>query len=139
GDTVSWWENDLGSAAACGSDFCEHSVATLFGADAIEVVDLDGDGDLDIVAASRSGYLIRWYANAGDGTGWASQDIGTAFLGALVLWIADLDGDGDLDVLGGAGNSSGEFAWWENDLGSGAACGGDWCEHSLDTGVTAGV
>ena len=67
----------------------------------VVALDVDGDGDSDVISGSRAGDSIRWYENTG-----ASQLFGAGtviysggFGGAPHLVPADLDGDGDDDLL----------------------------------------
>ena len=61
--------------------------------------DLDGDGDLDLLATSL-GRGVRWLANEGDGTfRERTREAGLGdTTGALTMAVADVDGDGDLDL-----------------------------------------
>ncbi len=79
--------------------------------------DLDGDGDLDLVAGEASGELDYW---RNDGTAeeplfvlvsdtWLGIDVGRRSVPAL----ADVDGDGDLDLAVGA--EDGTLLFWRND------------------------
>ncbi len=67
--------------------------------------DLDGDGDLDVYAASYNlgGEKITWYKNM-DGLGTFSEEIIIAndLFRTTSVHAADVDGDGDLDMFGGA-------------------------------------
>jgi len=76
--------------------------------------DLDGDGDLDVLAAFSKDSMIGWYANDGSGRFGPQQVITTAAGGTLSVCTADLDADGDLDVLS-ASASDNEIAWYAND------------------------
>ncbi|WKN41891.1 FG-GAP-like repeat-containing protein [Tunicatimonas pelagia] len=63
-------------------------------------VDMDGDGDIDIVDALGTG-TKTWYVNQGDGS-FTSKPLG---LGSEeVLVFADLDGDGSADVVQSSAN-----------------------------------
>ena len=80
------------------------------------LVDLDGDGDLDVVAGDSSGTL-RYYLNA-NGAFTEQTGASNPFNGIDVgYWsdpaFADLDGDGDLDVV--VGNNSGALRSFRND------------------------
>ncbi len=81
--------------------------------------DIDGDGDPDIVSASRAGNMIAWYENEdGLGTFGPQQVISTTAEGACFVFCADLDGDGDSDVLS-ASDIDNEAVWYENTDGEG--------------------
>ncbi|MFP4223398.1 MAG: FG-GAP-like repeat-containing protein [Phycisphaeraceae bacterium] len=78
-----------------------------------EPADIDGDGDIDVVSATRG--ALGWHENLGDGTfadvRWIASD--GPFTGSLV--VADFDGDGDPDIAAGRGQS---LVWYANDGGS---------------------
>ena len=64
-----------------------------------EVADVDGDGDLDVVASSIDRNVVEWWEQVGDpqmAEGWTRHEIGPDFAHDLV--IKDIDGDNDLDV-----------------------------------------
>jgi len=71
--------------------------------------DIDGDGDLDLVAGSNSN-PNRLYLNNGTVSPWngvTGTDITADNLGTEDIALGDIDGDGDLDVVAGnygAGN-----------------------------------
>ena len=88
------------------------------GAFSVYAADLDGDGDADVLSASRTDDKIAWYENLGGGVFGPQQVITTAASDAWSVYAADLDGDGDIDVLS-ASSADGEIAWYEN-LGSGS-------------------
>ncbi len=90
-------------------------------------VDMDFDGDIDIVGAMWSGSVVVWWEN--DGTlEFVKHTIGVHGNAHTALPV-DIDEDGDLDVVV-CGNSGGS-AWWEND---GAM---NFVRHNLVSGVTS--
>jgi hypothetical protein len=125
-DDITWWENTDGN----GDSWTEHTIDGSFnGAAAALAVDIDADGDLDVLGAAVSGHDITWWENdSGDGSVWTEHTIDGTFLGASGVCAADIDADGDLDVLG-AGYFKDEISWWENTDGE----GGSWTEHAVDS------
>ena len=111
-DTVAWYENDGGANPS----FTKAVIATS--ADEvrnIDLADMDGDGDMDIVSASGLDDTIAWYENNGaaDPT-WTAADIATSADGAHDVYIADMDNDGDLDIVSASIHDD-TIAWYEND------------------------
>ena len=75
--------------------------------------DFDGDGDIDVVAASYTDFIVRWYENDGDGN-FTAHDIDTTHQQqAYDMKVVDLDGDGRLDFLL-AGRGSENIVWYQN-------------------------
>lgn len=82
------------------------------------VVDLNGDGSLDVVVVSNADAKLSWYPNEGDGNMGPQQVVATA-PGMRFAHPADVDGDGDMDLFSinppGSGfglsmnNGSGQF------------------------------
>jgi PKD repeat protein len=131
-DDVIWWENTgpcTGTGGAC-TNWIEHGVDTeADGAQGVYAADVDGDGDLDVVAALMVANDIVWWENtAGDGTAWTEHIVDGFFGGAWAVHAADVDGDGDVDVLGAAWGGAGTITWWENVNGGGTS----WAEHTVD-------
>ncbi len=80
-----------------------------YGSSGIELVDLDGDGDLDVLYTNGDAF-DNLYANPQHGVQWLENRGGLRFAfhrladlpGAYRALAADLDGDGDLDILAAA-------------------------------------
>ena len=83
------------------------------GARGVYAEDLDGDGDMDVLSASRGDDKIAWYENDGDGNFGSQQIITTNANYALSVYATDLDGDGDMDVLSASWDDD-KIAWYEN-------------------------
>jgi hypothetical protein len=127
GDQVVWWSNQGGTPVV----WLGHEVGTdVAGAHGVELNDLDGDRDLDIVGAGFREVRVLWWRNqGGDPIAWSQATVGGLFLGALMVDSGDLDGDGVIDVAGAAENHN-RVAWWRN-------LGGEppsWSEHVLADG-----
>ncbi len=91
-----------------------------FGMSGFQVVDLDQDGDLDILYSNgdlmdtdpspKAYHGIQWLENTGD-LNFKHREI-TRYHSCYRAVAVDMDGDGDLDVVG----SSLYFNWQEHDL-----------------------
>ena len=86
-------------------------------------VDIDGDGDMDVLSASDFDDKIAWYENT-DGKGnFSSQKIITTDTdGAKSVYATDIDGDGDMDVVSVSNTTAltnDKLAWYENTDGKG--------------------
>jgi predicted RNA methylase len=112
-DKIAWYENQ--GSAGFGQVFGAQQVITTAadGARSVYAVDLDGDGDADVLSASDLDNKIAWYENQGGGAFGAQQVITTAAVGAESVYAVDLDGDGDADVLS-ASRFDDKIAWYEN-------------------------
>ena len=124
---IAWWEDTTGE----GVHWFKHHVADSFeGALSAVAADMDGDGDLDILAAAETAYDIAWWENDGtpkDG-GWVKHEVDNLFNKVKEVVAADLDDDGDVDIVGAAYFND-QIAWWEND---GTPGNGGWTKHDID-------
>ena len=93
-DTIAWSENLDGS----GGSWSYYAISTATnGAFSVLGIDLDGDGDNNVLSTSMYDDTIAWYENLGDGSGgsWTYYKIYTAADLALSVFGIDLDGDAD--------------------------------------------
>ena len=100
----------------------------------VDIHDVDGDGDLDVLAAAIEADVVTWHENvAGDGSVFATHTIATGADGASDVRAADVDRDGDLDAVAilRVGNA---VLWYENTAGDGSA----WAAHTISTVSTWG-
>ncbi len=124
---VSWWER-IDEAA---TEWNRHSIDSLFtGASSVWAADIEGDGDIDVLGASKTQFeafdITLWMNGDGLGQSWSALVIDGGFDGARSVCTGDVDGDGDLDILGAAAYSD-EIAWWENIDGSAI----EWTRHTI--------
>ena len=70
-------------------------------ATSVDLADLDGDGNLDLVVSDFQDKEIRWYENDGNATaGFSRQTIfSDSDLFPIDLNVGDFDGDGDQDIV----------------------------------------
>jgi hypothetical protein len=117
---IAWYEND--GSGRFGS-LSEHVITTpVDNVQSVYATDLDGDGDLDVLSASKGSsevdYVgnIAWYENDGSGQFGPQQVIYTAAWHSQSVYAADPDGDGDMDVLSASNYySRGKIALYKND------------------------
>ena len=86
--------------------------ANFDGAISVFPVDLDGDGDMDIIGTAYTDDDVAWFENNGSQV-FTERSIDGDFDGATVIYPVDIDGDGDMDIIGGAWNL-GDIAWYQN-------------------------
>ena len=87
----------------------------------IYAVDIDGDGDQDVISASINDDKIAWYDNLdGKGNFGEQQIVSTSADRAWAVYAADLDSDGDYDILSASdGTAVSKIAWYKNKDGLG--------------------
>ncbi|WP_410004805.1 T9SS type A sorting domain-containing protein [Aequorivita nionensis] len=117
--TVSWYENLDGLG-----NFGPQKIITTNGlsVEPIFTIDIDGDGDIDVIAATGGADKVAWYENL-DGLGNFGPEniIIDDLLNAHAIYSSDLDNDGDNDLLAtGGGAFDGEVVWFENLDGQGS-------------------
>jgi len=94
--------------------FTPHTITTAAdGARSVYAVDVDGDGDMDVISASWGDDKIAWYENDGN-ENFTPHTITTDVNAAYSVYAIDVDGDGDMDVLSASRNDD-KIAWYEND------------------------
>ena len=93
--------------------FIPHTITTgADGATSVYAVDVDGDGDIDVLSASDLDNKIAWYENDGN-ENFTPHTITIVTDGARSVYAVDVDGDGDIDVLS-ASFVDDKIAWYEN-------------------------
>jgi surface protein len=114
--TIDWYKNNNGD----GSSWTAANIAPSSGSskadrpESVFAADIDGDGDMDVVSASRNDNTIAWYENNnGDGSSWTATNIVTNKNNAHSVFAADIDGDGDMDIVSASAGDD-TIAWYEN-------------------------
>ena len=82
----------------------------------VYAVDLDSDGDMDVLSANYNYEKVVWYENDGEENFTAhSLPLPTwEMQGIISVYAEDIDSDGDMDVLS-ASIHGGKVGWHEND------------------------
>ncbi|MBK5212416.1 MAG: T9SS type A sorting domain-containing protein [Flavobacteriaceae bacterium] len=111
GDTLSWFENTDGLATFGPQQIITSTLITPY---MVFSIDLDNDGDVDVLSASGTDDKVVWFENTdGFGTFSAEKVITTLTDNPRSVYAADIDNDGDNDVLS-ASIADYKIAWYEN-------------------------
>ncbi|MCH8048172.1 MAG: VCBS repeat-containing protein, partial [Planctomycetes bacterium] len=114
-DKITWYEN----SGSPNFTFTRHDIATdADGASSVFAIDVDGDGDMDVLSASYKDDKVAWYENR---LNQQEQDfnpianvVTTAADGASSVYAINMDGDADIDIVV-ASKRDDTIAWYEND------------------------
>jgi hypothetical protein len=98
---LAWYEQ--GSSAT--SEWTEHVIANVIGPMSLDVADMDGDGDLDVVVGEHnlsdpsSARLYVFENDDGQGISWTEHVVYTGDEHHDGAQVVDIDNDGDLDII----------------------------------------
>lgn len=113
---IFWFEQDSLTAGK----WIKHHLATQYSTNNLDVKDMDGDGDMDIITSEHKGPDLKNQIWINDGSGnfqetWFDTGV-EAHLGTKVL---DMDLDGDLDIVSIGWDQYQKVHLWRNDALSG--------------------
>ncbi|MCD4682904.1 MAG: FG-GAP-like repeat-containing protein [Bacteroidales bacterium] len=113
---IEWHENIDGN----GNFGTQHIITSSAGrVGSLFTIDIDGDGDIDVLSTTGCQGEILWYENIdGNGNFGFKQVVATELNGAGSVYAADIDGDDDMDVLSSSAYDD-MLLWFENTDGNG--------------------
>ena len=114
-NNLTWYKNN-GSQVFTAQTLSDNGANSLLGPEAVQAIDVDRDGDLDVVVTSIYTGDLEWFENNGS-QAFTKRRIATGLPGAYSVAAADIDGDGDIDMAVssyGLGLTPGQFVWYEN-------------------------
>ena len=108
-DEISWWNNLSGDGTTWEKQIINGDTSS---AHYVMAIDVDFDGDMDVLGASFSDNTVAWYENRGDASSWIQHIISNSFEGADMVRVGDFDNNGTLDAVGAAYLGQ-RVDWWE--------------------------
>jgi hypothetical protein len=85
----------------------------LYSATIVDVADIDGDGDLDMVATAYKADIVVWYENGGDNLTWTEWTIDANLDGAAFIHAAYINDDTYSDAVV-TGQNANKVLWYKN-------------------------
>ncbi len=110
-DDILWFEND-----GDGETWTAHDVGTGYLEDgsSVQAVDVDNDGDVDVVATGYGGGDVYLWKNDGDGASWVRRKIESSIDSPWQALADDLNGDSNMDLVLTAAGTTDSLTWYKN-------------------------
>jgi len=80
----------------------------------VQAVDIDHDGDVDVLATGYAGDDVYLWLNDGDGSSWTRRTIESGLDSPWQALAADINGDANLDVVLTAAGTTDSLTWYKN-------------------------
>lgn len=113
-DTAAWYENVDGLGAFSNANIITTNADGIAG---VDIADMDGDGDLDVLSASISDLKVAWYENTdGQGTFIGENIITDDAQFSYFVSAVDVDNDGDMDILSNSGETGNDRIFWQENV-----------------------
>jgi len=112
--TISWYKSNPSYTS-----WTQYVVYTVSGNRMVDVDDMDGDGDLDIIVTNYDQDRLDVFECPADPTDtpWTRHVVTTSHVDpGYLMWLADFDGDNDTDIYASSPYDS-ELVWFRNDGG----------------------
>ena len=78
----------------------------------VVALDVDGDGDVDLLTAEYGSSSVVWYEADNAGSGFRASVVSDSVDGAQSVFAIDVDGDADVDALSASYNDN-DVTWYE--------------------------
>ncbi|WP_207587118.1 FG-GAP-like repeat-containing protein [Halomontanus rarus] len=79
--------------------FTNHQIDSVNNMDGIDILDMDDDGDIDVITGSEGTGEVAWYEQGSDTDTWTKHTITTGHNAIQGVDVADVNGDGKKEVL----------------------------------------
>jgi hypothetical protein len=113
GDEIAWWRNKGGQPVEWEKFIIANSLSGVDFPHWIQAIDMDNDGDLDVLGSMYINGEIAWWKNENPTSSWPKNVVIGNFLGVLNVQAADVDNDSLIDVLG-TSTYLRDVTWWKN-------------------------
>lgn len=112
---LAWYENDGQGNFGAPQNIAIINGNSGSGAYSLYAIDLDNDGDKDIISGIVENYIskIVWYENQGQGA-FGTAKIISSNEGSTPIYPTDINGDGYMDLVSFTTGNNEDIIWYEN-------------------------